>query len=63
MVLQGTLKREAPTFCQFAKRIHVFRMEEWSDVTNLIANRPSKKVDVKDDQEVEDVMLAAEAMA
>lgn len=63
MVLQGTLKREAPTFCQFAKRIHVFRMEEWSDVTNLIADRPSKKVDVKDAQDVEDVMLAAEAMA
>jgi virulence-associated protein VapD len=41
LVLQGTLKGKAPTFCKYVRRIHVFRMEEWSDITPLIADRPS----------------------
>ncbi|QLE49879.1 hypothetical protein FD724_18490 [Nostoc sp. C057] len=41
MQLQGALKTNAPTFCQYVRRVHVFRMEEWSDVTPLIAERPS----------------------
>ena len=41
MKLQSTLKNEAPSFCKYVNRIHVFRMEEWSDVTELIANKPS----------------------
>ncbi len=41
MVLQSTLKTQAPTFCQYVRRVHVFRMEEWSDVTALISNRPA----------------------
>jgi len=39
MRLQGALTQNAPQFCRYVKRVHVFRMEEWSDVTDLIANR------------------------
>ncbi len=41
MRLQSALKGGAPNFCTFVRRVHVFRMEEWSDVTALIANRPA----------------------
>lgn len=41
MRLQGTLTNQAPNFCRWVRRVHVFRMEEWSDVTGLIANRPA----------------------
>jgi virulence-associated protein VapD len=41
MTLQGTMQSQAPRFCQYVKSVHVFRMEEWSDVTQLIAQRPS----------------------
>jgi virulence-associated protein VapD len=39
MRLQGALREDAPNFCRYVKRVHVFRMEEWSDVTALIADR------------------------
>lgn len=42
MRLQNTLQTQAPQFCQYVRRVHVFRMEEWSDVTELIANRPAE---------------------
>jgi len=38
MKLQGALQNGAPNFCLYVRRVHVFRMEEWSDVTILIAN-------------------------
>lgn len=41
MQLQSILKSNAPNFCQYVKRVHVFRLEEWSDVTPLIAEHPS----------------------
>lgn len=41
MKLQNALVTQAPQFCMYLKRVHVFRMEEWSDVTTLIANRPA----------------------
>jgi virulence-associated protein VapD len=41
MQLQSTLKRDATSFCKHVRRVHVFRMEEWSDVTELIADRPA----------------------
>lgn len=41
MTLQSTLKARAPNFCAYVRRVHVFRMEEWSDVTSLVANRPA----------------------
>lgn len=37
MQLQSALKGKAPRFCRFVRRVHVFRMEEWSDVTALIS--------------------------
>jgi len=40
MRLQGALKTHAKTFCAYVRKVHVFRMEEWSDVTPLIAERP-----------------------
>lgn len=39
MQLQSALTQNAPNFCRFIRRAHVFRMEEWSDVTTLIARR------------------------
>lgn len=39
MTLQSALKNNAPSFCKYVRRVHVFRMEEWSDITALIANR------------------------
>lgn len=41
MRLQGGLLQNAPNFCRFVKRVHVFRIEEGSDVTSLIADRPA----------------------
>ncbi len=41
MKLQGALTGGAPNFCRFVRRVHVFRMEEWSDVTELLAQRPA----------------------
>jgi virulence-associated protein VapD len=39
--LQGGLVQNAPNFCRFVKRVHVFRIEEPSDVTALIADLPA----------------------
>jgi len=41
MQIQSALKNNAPSFCKYVRRVHVFRMEEWSDVTPLIAEHPS----------------------
>jgi len=41
MQLQNTLRAHAPQFCLYVRRVHVFRTDEWSDVTLLIANRPA----------------------
>jgi virulence-associated protein VapD len=37
MTLQSNLQQHAANFCQYVRRVHVFRMEEWSDVTALIS--------------------------
>lgn len=39
MQLQSALKGQAPNFCEYVRRVHVFRMEEWSDVTDLISTK------------------------
>ena len=39
MQLQGTLANHAPGFCSYVRSVHVFRLDEWSDVTPIIANR------------------------
>ena len=58
MRLQGSLLQNAPNFCRYVKRVHVFRMEEWSDVTTLIADRPAagppEAEEELDEQEAED---------
>ncbi len=36
MTLGPRLQQMAPNFCKYARNIHVFRMEEWSDVTDVI---------------------------
>lgn len=42
MQLQSSLKAGAPNFCKLVRKVNVFRMEEWSDVTELIADRKAK---------------------
>jgi virulence-associated protein VapD len=39
MQLQSILKSQAPMFCGYVRKVHVFRMEEWSDVTPLLSTR------------------------
>ncbi len=41
MQLQNILRAQAPIFCRYVRRVHIFRMEEWSDVTALILQKPS----------------------
>ena len=42
MRLQNALQSNAANFCKYVRRVHVFRMEEWSDVTDLVANHPAE---------------------
>jgi virulence-associated protein VapD len=62
MLLQGALRREAPQFCRFVRRAHVFRMEEWSDVTALIAGHAAAPAPDADEEleEQDAIALAAE---
>ncbi|MNW17504.1 hypothetical protein D3C71_2167170 [compost metagenome] len=58
MQLQNTLRAQAPLFCRHVRRVHVFRMEEWSDVTPLIAQveaaaGPPEGEEELDEQEAE----------
>lgn len=52
MKLQNVIKQGAPNFCRFVKNVHVFRMEEWSDVTPILSTRP-EAVAVPVDPEIE----------
>ena len=66
MKLQGSLKSGAPNFCRWVRRVHVFRMEEWSDVTSLIAQRdaaegPPEAEEELEEQEAADAANAAQA--
>ncbi|RYD96597.1 MAG: hypothetical protein EOP50_06470 [Sphingobacteriales bacterium] len=62
MQLQSALVTRAPRFCQFVRRVHVFRMEEWSDVTDLIANRPAAQgPDAEEEIAEQDDIIAAES--
>ena len=40
MMLRGILKTQAKHFCKYLKVAHVFRLEEWSDVTDILATNP-----------------------
>ena len=48
--LKTTLSTEAPQFCKYVKRVHVFRMEDWSDVTMVVAERSDDGVVDADDE-------------
>ena len=60
MKLQSTLKADAPRFCKYVKRVHVFRMEEWSDVTPLLAAKAAAGTPDADEEiaEQEDLVEA-----
>jgi virulence-associated protein VapD len=63
MKLQGSLKSGAPTFCRWVRRVHVFRMEEWSDVTSLIAQRDAAEGPPEAEEELEEQEAADAADA
>ena len=60
MQLQNQLQQYAPNFCQYATRIHVFRLEDWSDVTDVIgttgspASGPPSAEEEIEEQEVQE---------
>ncbi|SDG73697.1 hypothetical protein [Pelagibacterium luteolum] len=60
MTLQSALQQQAPSFCTWVRRVHVFRMEEWSDVTALIANRPAAPAPDAEEEIEEQEAMAAE---
>ncbi len=63
MKLQGTLKADAPNFCRYVRRVQVFRMEECSDVTPLIADRPAAGApDAEEEIAEQEANTAAEVM-
>jgi virulence-associated protein VapD len=42
--LQSILKTDAPQFCKYVNKIHVFRMDHWSDVTSAISTNVSSNI-------------------
>lgn len=62
MQLQSVLKTKAPSFCKYVNRVHVFRMEEWSDVTPLLSSKPSAGTPTAEEEiEKQEIELAATA--
>jgi virulence-associated protein VapD len=59
MMLPAVLQADAPRFCQYVRRVHVFRMEEWSDVTELITGREPEEVEVTPELEAEQMEAAS----
>lgn len=57
MQLQSILQQHAPQFCQYVKRVHVFRMEEWSDVTSLISNNTNPTQPLTPEEEFQNGIL------
>jgi virulence-associated protein VapD len=41
MTLLSKMQANATNFCKYVRRAHVFRMEEWSDVTALFTGIPA----------------------
>lgn len=58
MQLQSTLAGKAPRFCKYVKRLHVFRLEEWSDVTPLVAGHAAAPLPDADEEYEEEARLA-----
>lgn len=65
MQLQSALKGQAPIFCQYVSRVHVFLMEQWADVTDLIANHPAAPAPEAEEEllEQEDIIAAVDGDA
>lgn len=62
MQLQMALRNHAPQFCRYVRRVHVFRMEEWSDVTRLIADRAAAgEPEPEEELEEQEILDAAAA--
>lgn len=57
MQLQTVLRNQAQTFCHYVRRVHIFRMEEWSDVTLLIANHVAAGPPNADEEVEQQVVL------
>lgn len=63
MQLQSALTENAPNFCRYVRRAHVFRMEEWSDVTNLISRRAAAATPTGEEELAEQEDMNAAALA
>ena len=67
MRLQNSLQTIAPTFCRYVRRVNVFRMEEWSDVTGLIAtappNAPAGTPEAEEELDEAEIVAEVEAAA
>ena len=61
MQLQNSLRGQAPLFCRYVRRVHVFRMEEWSDVTPLIAQREAAEGPPDAEEELAEQEVEAQA--
>lgn len=61
MKLQNVLHTMAPHFCQYVRRVHVFRMEEWSDVTALISNHAAAAAPSAEEEIAEQEALSGNA--
>ncbi len=59
MQLQSALTTQAPRFCKYVRRVHVFRMEEWSDVTHLLSDNPSAAAPSGDEELAEQEYIDA----
>jgi len=60
MSLSNALTKHAPNFCKYVRRVHVFRMEEWSDITSIISDSssaasPSAEEELEIQEELESV--------
>jgi len=64
MTLQSALRDNARNFCRFVRRVHVFRMEEWSDVTELLAQHPAAAAPDAEEElaEQDDIAMANRAI-
>ena len=52
IIALNVLKELAPNFCKYAARIHVFRMEEWSDVTERLTGHKSQSLKIINSNEI-----------
>jgi virulence-associated protein VapD len=58
MKLQNILKQEAPNFGKWVRRVHIFRMEEWSDVTDLLSDSQHDNKEVNVEIEMEEDIIS-----